>query len=256
MRAVGSMYDEMLVIFPKILDAARAMTIIRADGKAEIAQINQEFGDPHPKTGKRKVYDMKGSLGKYGVRCNAGPNSQTRRDAAITTLSEFFKNVPQAIQSPKIMAQFLRMIAEGNPAVEQMADILDPPLDGSVTPEMLQGQLAQSQQQNQAMKQVIQALDMKLKAGLPKIEYDKWAKAVDFLENRENNVAKIAAAEISASKDADQSLVAQVLQFAHERGLQAEDHEQAQQTQQADQAHQQSMPAVTAAAQPQEGESE
>ncbi len=250
MRAVGSMYDEMLVIFPKILDAARAMTIIRADGKAEQAQINQEFGEAHPKTGKRRFYDMKGSLGKYGVRCNAGPNSQTRRDAAITTLSEFFKNVPQAIQSPKMMAQFLRMIAEGNPAVEQMADILDPPLDGSVTPEMLQGQLAQSQQQNQAMKQVIQVLDMKLKAGLPEIEYKRWAKAIDFLENRENNITKLAAAEITSSKDADQSLVSQVLQFAHERGMQAEDHEQAQQTQQADQQHQQAMPAVTAAAQP------
>lgn len=250
MRAVGSMYDEMLVIYPQILDSAQAKTIIRADGQAENALINQEFGDPHPETGKRKFHDMKGSLGKYGVRCNSGPNSQTRRDKAVTVLSDFFKNVPQAIQSPKMMAQFLRMIAEGNPAVEQMADILDPPMDGNVTPAMLQGQLAQSQQQNQALKQVVQTLGMKLQAGLPKIEADKWAKALDA-------VTKINVAKIAASKDLDRAnadresdMLQTILQMGHESAMQEVDHGHQAGMQADAQYHAAQMPAVTAAAQP------
>lgn len=251
-NAVESMYEEMLVIFPQILDSGRAQTIIKADGRAEVALINQEFGEPHPETGKRKFHDIKGSLGKLGVRAKAGPSYDTRRDAAVATLGEFFKNVPQAIQSPKMMAQFLRMIGEGNPAVEQMADILDPPQDGSVTPAMLQGQLAQAQQQMQGMKQVIQTLGMKLQAGLPKIEADKWKAALDAM-------TKIRVAEISASKDADNQqanreadALAQVLQMSHDAATQAVENEHADQTQAADQAHQQAMPAVTQAAQPPE----
>ena len=239
MRTIGSIYEEMLYIFPQILDTARAETIIRADGKTELALINQEFGQAHPETGKRSYHDMKNSLGKYGVRVSAGPSYMTRRDQAIGNLNDFFKIAPGALQSPKMMAQFLRLIGEGNPAVSQMAEILDPDLGSNVSNESLQQQLKQAQQQGQAMQQVIQALSEKLKAGLPKIEADKWKAALDAL-------TKIEVAKITASKDMDTAAadreanaLQQILQMSHDMASQAVDQQHQQEMQQMQAAQQQ-----------------
>jgi hypothetical protein len=222
LRCIEAMYEEMLVIFPQIMDSPRVMTVVKPDSKSEAVQINATF----TKNGKSKIHDIKGSLGKYSVRCMAAPAYATRRDEASEQLTEFFKVAPNALQSPKMMAQFLRLIGEGNPIVRQMADILDPPMDGDVTPEMLQGQLAQSQQQLQTMQKVNQALAFKLQAGLPKIEADKWKAALEHLDSQQDRAARIAIAEISASKDTDKATadaLLSIMELAHERGMQASD---------------------------------
>jgi hypothetical protein len=220
-KTIGSMYAEMLVIFPQIYDSAQVKTIVKADGETEDATINQEFGDPHPETGRRKIHDIKRSFGKYSVRAEAGPDYESRRDAASERLTEFFKVAPGALQSPAMMGSFLRLIGDGNPIISQMADILDPPVSQGLSPKALAGQVASLTQQNKAMSAVIQALNFKLEAGLPEIEKDKWEKALDSL-------TKIRVAEINASKDLDKAggdrLAAQqeqVLSMAHETAMDA-----------------------------------
>jgi Phage P22-like portal protein len=222
LRAIECMYEEIMVILPQIMDAPRALTIVKPDTQTEKVLINQEF-----QQGEKKVHhDIKGALGKYSVRCMAGPSYPTRRDEATQQLTEFFKVAPQALTNPKMMAQFLRLVAEGNPIVRQMADILDPPMDGNITPDILQGQLSQSQQQVQALQKIVQALSMKLQAGLPKIEADKWKAALEHLDKEQDRATRIAIAEISASKDQDKATadaVLQIMNLAHERGMQAAD---------------------------------
>ena len=50
-------------------------------------------------------------------------------------LTEFFKAAPQALAVPGVAASCLRVIGEGYPKVEHMADLLAPDQSGEATPE-------------------------------------------------------------------------------------------------------------------------
>jgi len=250
-RTIGIMYDQMCCIFPKILDGPRAATIIKADSQHEVVQLNQMFPegqDKDEKGNKKKANNI--CLGQYSVRVTVGPNFQTRQEQALATLMDFFKVAPQALAAPGVVSQFLRMVGEGNPKVEQMADLISPQQGGEQTPQQMQGQLQQLQQQNQQLQQLAQQLNQAIQAKLPQVEADKFKAALDSL-------TKIRVAEITASKDLDRvgadretSLLETQLGFAHDAATQAVDHEhergmaerQAQAAaQQSDQAHQQTL---------------
>lgn len=234
-HVISLIYQDMVEIYPKIYDAPRAQVIIRADGQHEIAQINQIFPSGHPQAGHP---DPKGNhLGsmQMAVRCNAGPNQRTRIEQAVPILVQFFSTMdPQVLaQRPGIASRMLRMIGQGNPLVEEMADMMDP--EANQDPAAAQMQLQQAQQQAQAMQQVIQKLQMALAAKLPDIEAKERMAALD-------NWTKIVVARITASKDADTAqadresdLLQNILGMAHDRAMQSEqqEHEQGMQQQQA-----------------------
>lgn len=231
-RAIEVMYDQMCCIFPKILDGPRVVTIVKPDSQHEVAEINRVFPDGgiDPATGKPgKTNNI--CMGRYAVRVTAGKNFQTRQEEAIVQLTDFFGNAPQTLAVPGVAAKYLRMIGDGNPQVEGMADLLAPQGEGGeATPQQLQEQLQNAGQQIQAMKAVIQKMQQVISAKLPEIQSKKFIAALD-------NLTKIRVAEISASKDADNAdanreadTLESILRMAHESATQAVEHENQQNT--------------------------
>lgn len=255
--AVSLSYGQAAKILPRIMDGPREITIVRPDSQHEIVEINREFpaNGIDPKTGKKgKTNNI--TLGEYSLRVTAGPSFQTRTQQSIEAINEVFKIAPALLNAPGVAARFLRMVGEGSPQVEEMADSLmgNQSGDGEQTPEQLQNQLMQLHQQGQAKDMLIQKMQQALQSKLPQVEADKWIAAV-------RAIAQIRAAEITASKDRDNAQAdrdaaqfEQLTTMAHESALQATDHEhqadqaqqaqqaQAAQTQQAQQQAQQSQP--------------
>lgn len=236
-RAVALSYRQAGMIFKKILSGPRVAAICRPDTQHEMVEINREFpGGVDPKTGKPGKRNNI-TQGDYAYRVTAGPNFRTRTEQAVENFMEVLKIAPQITQAPGILAQVVRMVGEGNPEMEQMADALLPGggQDGEQTPQQLQQKLVASAQQIQQLTQLVQQMHQAIQAKLPQVEAQKWKAALDA-------VTKIRVAEITASKDADNaqadreaSQLETILGMAHDVSLAAmqQDHEQGM----ADQAH-------------------
>ncbi len=222
-RAIEIMYQQMVNIFPKLLDGPRVVTIVKPDSQHEIVEINREFPDGiDPATGKKGKAKNIGQ-GRFAMRCMAGPDFQTRQLEAVKLLLEFFKTNPQALGAPGVAAKFLRMLGEGNPEVEAMADLLSPQQDGDATPQQLGQQLQAEQQKTKALTMVVQKMQESIASKLPEIEAKKWIAAL-------NAIAGIREAEIKAGSDkaqADLDTFESILGMAHERGMQAVEHKHA-----------------------------
>lgn len=247
-RAIEVMYDQMCCIFPKILDGPRVVTIVKPDSQHEVVQINQTFEGGKPPEGE-KANNI--CLGEYSVRVTVGPSFQTRQDQALSMILDFLKVAPQVAGIPGVAANILRMVGEGNPQIEHIADLLAPPQQGEeATPAQLQAQLQQEQAKTQQLLQIAQEMKQKLDAQLPKVEADKFKAALDSL-------TKIRVAEITTSKDLDRAAADReaaqletILGMAHDTATQAADqeHQQGMADKQAqaaaaqqDQAHQQTL---------------
>lgn len=76
-------------LIPKVYDTARAARIIGEEGEHEVIRINQEFEHK----GQLRNYDL--SKGKYDVTVDEGPNFQTKRQEAASSMMEFSRAVPQ-----------------------------------------------------------------------------------------------------------------------------------------------------------------
>lgn len=213
-RAISAMYQQMCVIFPKIYSGQRAVTIVKPDTSHEQQLINQLFPIEHQ--GKKGPNLM---LGQFSVRAKAGPSFDTRQEAAIEALSEFFKVDPTTLQVPGVAAHYLRLIGQGNPTVEGMADLLDPQGTQDMKPEQLAGKLAQAQAIIQKLQMQNNQLAQAIASKLPDI-------ALRDKINLRDNITKIHVAEVNASKDADRQAaeiqaeqMAQVLDMAHEAAI-------------------------------------
>lgn len=247
-RGIAVMYREMVNIFPKIMDGPRVVSIIKPDSQHEAVEINQEFGQVDQDGKKKKSNSL--TLGEYSCRVEVAKSWDTRQQEAVDVLGNFFKAAPQALAQPGVAAQFLRMIGDGNPAVESLADLLGPQTQGQESnPAQLQGQLQQLQQQNQQLQQGLQQLHQVLQSKLPEIEAKKWIASL-------NALAGIREAEIKAGVDragTDASMLEHLTGLAHDAGLQAQQHEheagQAASQQQADAQSQQSQQGADSQAQ-------
>ena len=246
-KAIELMYQQMCLIFPKILDGPRVVSIVRPDSQHEIARINQVFGEDgiDQATGRKgKANNL--AIGQYSVRVVAGPSYQERQSEAVQTLIAFFKGNPQAQMVPGVAAKFLRMVGEGNPQVEGMADMLAPDQTKDQSPAQIAQELQKATAENQQLKQAVQELNNKLQTGQPKLEIEKYKADLEA-------AVKLAIAEIgakvqdSARASAD-ALAAQQSheQMAHEAGMQAQqqEHEAGLQQQQAQAAMQQQQEAA------------
>lgn len=240
-RAIEVMYNEMCVIFPQIMDGPRVVTIVRPDSQHEVKEINRLFpaNGIDPATGKKgKANNI--ALGSYAARVIAGKNFDTRQQEAIVQIGEFFASSPQALGIPGVAAKYLRMIGSGNPQVEGMADLIDPPNQGDATsPEEMAQQLQQAQQQVQALTQLVQQMKQAIDAKLPQVEADKFKTLIDSL-------TKIRVAEINASKatmtaaaDNEARQLEQQLGLAHETATAAEGREHEENQARLDREHQQ-----------------
>lgn len=227
---VAVMYQRWLRIFPKIKDAAQVATIIQADGQNEQILINQEF--PHPSGAKNpdgspKMQAHHIGLGRYSVRVDAGPSPNERNTQAQGSLANLFKAAPELLQIPGVAAAYARMLGDGNPRVDQIADMLPGGAGDEPNAAAIQGQLQQSQQKIQQLTQLLQKMQQEAEAGIPKLQLEKYkadlAAIVDLAK------AEITTkAQDTARQSADTLAIAKM---AHEVGMQATD-----QQHQADQA--------------------
>ena len=241
-RAVGLSYNQAAKIFRSIYDSERVRTIIKADNSHEVAYINQEFG-PHsehegsgqfsPKRKRNNIIE-----GDYSIRVTAGQNFETQREKTVSNLLDIFKIVPQLAGMPTVAARLLRLMGDGDPRIDEIADQIDPSSDIDMSdPKALQAAFQRAQQENQQLKQGMQAMQQAIAAKMPDIEARKWIAAV-------NALAGIRKAEITASKDADSGSsnadalsLEKLVGFAHDAATQAADHEHEKAMQASDQAH-------------------
>jgi hypothetical protein len=156
-------------------------------------------------------------------------------------MTEVFKIAPALLNAPGVAARFLRMVGEGSPQVEEIADSLMGPA-GDMTPDDMRAQLQQLQQSDTAKTVLIQKMHQAMASKLPELDLRKWESTVEAL-------TKIRVAEINASKDRDNAkadLEADMLQhwtgLAHDAATQAVDNQQAQQQQQLAAQQQQQQP--------------
>lgn len=220
-RGIEVMYDQMCCIFPKILDGPRVVTIVRPDSQHEAVLINQIFDKDEPESKGKKQNNI--CIGQYSVRVTVGMSFPDRQKEAVSMLTEFFKNAPQTLAVPGVASSYLRMVGDGNPKIEQMADLLEPGGKGEedATPQQLQAQLMQAQEQNQALTVVVKKMQQDLQAQLPKIEADKWKAALQALTSID--VAKIKAG--TADTDREERTLEHLTGMAHESAMQAAEHE-------------------------------
>lgn len=233
-RAIALSYEQARLVFKKIYSGERVRTIVRADSQTENATINKIFPSEthtlepggkyrHKQTGKLEATNNI-SDGDFGVRVTVGPSVKDRTDKSIQTLTEVFKIVPQLLQAPQVAARFLRMVGEGNPEVEAIADGLAPNSD-QTSPDQLQAQLQSTQEQLKQVTGFAQQLHQAIQEKMPELEQKKWSDALKAFTS-------VRVAEITASKDTDNakadneaSLLETLLGFAHDAATQATDHE-------------------------------
>ena len=233
-RAIEIMYGEIVYINQQILDGQRVVTIVRPDSQHELTEINREFGADgiDPKTGKKgKPNNI--TVGRYAVRVTVDRDFDTRQREAGDVIGDFLAHNPQAAGVPGVAAKYLRIIGNGNPQIESMADLLEPAGMKDVTPEQIAQKLNQAQAQNQALSALVQKLQQAILSKTPEIEAKKWIAMV-------NAIAGIREAEIKARIDkAQQDLDAMehLTGLAHDVALQAHSQVHEANMQAADQAH-------------------
>jgi hypothetical protein len=164
----------------------------------------------------------------------------------VGPLSNLFKAAPQLLGIPGVAAAYARMLGDGNPRVDQIADMLPGGAGDKPNAAQQQAQLQQAQQQIQQLKAGIQQMHQAIAAQLPKIEADKWMKLVDSLTKIE--VARIQGKVDTAGQLADtfehmtglaHDAAAQAVDQAHQQDMAAQAQQQTQQQPQQQQQNQQ-----------------
>ena len=160
-RSIAHTGRIILDLIPKIYSQERVMRIIGDDGKPELTNINQKSVDAN---GVETILNDV-TVGEYDVVMETGPGYNTKRQEAVDSMMSLLA------ADPNLMAQagdliFRNMdfpgadvIADRLAAVNPMAQIDDK----SPIPPQVQMQLANNQQQMQAMQQQIQQMGMMIK---------------------------------------------------------------------------------------------
>jgi hypothetical protein len=160
-RSIAHTGRIILDLIPKIYSSERVMRIIGDDGKPELTTINQKAVDNN---GVETILNDV-TVGEYDVVMDTGPGYNTKRQEAVDSMMTLLA------ADPNLMQQAGDLIFRNMdfPGAETIADRLASvnPLaqidDKSPIPPQVQMQLANSQQQMQAMAQQIQQLQMMIK---------------------------------------------------------------------------------------------
>lgn len=219
-HSINALYEQIILINCQLLDGPRVQTIVRADSQHELVTINKEFPQGvDPKTGKQSKGKWL-NQGRYAVVVTVGPNLDTLKEKTSVILTEFLKIDPQIMAIPGVAAMALRSIAQGDPQVEGIADLLEP--QSSQSPQQVAMQLQQAKKTIQQYELVITKLQQDIAAKTPQVQADLRKAALSSL-------TAIRVAEINASKDADSQKadidaahVEQVLGMAHETALESQ----------------------------------
>lgn len=259
-------------LIPIVYDTARDVPVGLANGKNTVMRINDDqyavqFPDKdHYQTGE----------GDFDVTVSTGPSYQSQREQQSSFVDLAIQNaqawgIPQPILM-KFLALGIRMKDLGDTG-EEMAELLDPPDPNNLSAQaqamvqQLQAQMADLQTENAALHQdrAARVLEQQTKIQIETMK-QQGAGAADAAQHQNDvslaqlaNDVKVLIAEIQTKAQSDAERVQMYKEFwienhtaAHEVGMQAADHEQAQTLadkaaanaslgQASDQAHQQTM---------------
>lgn len=184
-RAIRQAGRILVDLIPKVYDKPRVMRIIGEDEQPKNVKVNQPFQD----NGIERIYDLK--AGKYDVTVHSGPSFTTRREEAVTAITEMVRSYPDA--APILGDVLVKMMdfPNADKISKRLAAMLPPQIqkmeqeDNGIPQEAqalvmgMEQQLQQQQQKMQEGMQFIQQLQQeneKLKGGnqadLMKIQMD------------------------------------------------------------------------------------
>jgi hypothetical protein len=264
--AIGRICNDLI---SKVDAGPRQVMIRTKDNKDKLVWVNKPYVD---EAGQEQHHDM--TLGQYDVTIGVEQTEDSQRDAASDFLETFIEALPQMgfdQATVKALTALAIELKQLGPIAEQMVKILQPvagdPAQLQQQIQQMQAQLTQLQTENSALhedraKRQLEA-DTKVQIKQLEIQADAGADAAAHVSAQrlaELQVwAKIIVAEMqkqSRSTDqiaeTDASRIEQVLDHAHDVGIQAVEHEHekdlaaqnattAAASQAADQAHQQTM---------------
>jgi len=223
-------YQQAAKIMRKIYDGPRVLNIVRPDNQHEAVLINREFSEGQREGGKHRLPN--GKLEPYNdienaelaLRVTAGQKDQTRAEEAQGKLIDIIKIAPGLMQNPGVVAKLVRIVGQGNPEIEGLADLISPDT-GAQSPEQLGAALQQVQSQNKQLMNLVRVMQQAIAAKQPDLDLRKFETVLE-------NLTKIRVAEINASKDRDKqqadtdaSLLEALLGQAHDTAMQAVDHQ-------------------------------
>jgi hypothetical protein len=160
-RSIAHTGRIILDLIPKIYSTERVMRIIGEDGKPELTTINQKAVG---QDGVEMILNDV-TVGEYDVVMETGPGYNTKRQEAVDSMMTLLAADPALMQQAGDLI-FRNMDFPGAEVIADRLASVNPLAqidDKSEVPPQVQMQLANSQQQMQAMAQQIQQLQMMIK---------------------------------------------------------------------------------------------
>jgi hypothetical protein len=225
-------------LFPKIYDDARTIALMKADETPDTARINEQH---EVSQGRMKHYKFGGDgAGKYRPIVTMARAFSTKRQESFDMMSEVVQGNPQVF--PLVADLMFRNsdVAGGDELAERFKRMLPPQAqdpqndDPEAQLQQAQSQLQQMQQQHQALNAYAQKLEKEQEGKV--VENQAKAQIAQMQEMSRQEIVKmqeatkIAVAQITATKDANQAIADRELeQFkilhgtAHDAGMAAQE---------------------------------
>lgn len=181
-------------LIPKVYSQPDIIQIRDAQQQLRQIAINQPIAKmQNPPDKQERDYYINLEDAKYHVAVSASPTHATKRAEDAEFSMEFFKMLPPPEQV-KVAPIMLRH--QDSTVAKEMANVLDPPKEGDEIPPAVMQRLQMGQKMIEVLTQEVHALKDTLDNKKLELESQEKQKALDAL-------TKIRVAEISASKDAD-----------------------------------------------------
>lgn len=159
-RAIRQAGRILVDLAPKVYDKPRVMRIIGEDEQPKNVKVNQPFED----NGIERIYDLK--AGRYDVTVHTGPSFTTRREEAVTAITEMVRSYPDA--APILGDVLVKMMdfPNADKISKRLAAMLPPQIqkmeqeDNGIPQEsqaLVMGMEQQMQQMQQQLQQGMQA---------------------------------------------------------------------------------------------------
>ena len=202
-------------LIPKIYDTPREIRILGPDEQEKVVMVNQTYLDPETRQPTTHMLDA----GRFDCTVSTGPSYSTKRQEAFDMLQELSKAYPQLIQiAGDIIFQNSDM-----PGADAIAERLKAQNGQAPVPPQLQAHLAQLGQQNQAMQQELQKLLQERNGKLLEIQSKE---RIAFMQTKAQvilGLTKVNAADAQQKADQEFAQLSQMMDQAHDAGMQAAD---------------------------------
>ncbi len=226
-------------LLDEVYDTSRDVPIVKQDGTKASMRVNDpEWAEANP---DEDHLTLGADSGQYGATVVIGPSVQSEREAVSDFVDQLLPVLPSLGLPPQITAKVLSkaiIMRNLGAAGKDLAETISPPDDGQVPPQA-QAAIAQSQAQLAQATGIVAQLQLEKKAkvieGQTKERIAAADMAVRMTEADKDRETRIAVAEITTKAQvlservaALESLMQQMHAQAHELGMAAVAHKNAQ----------------------------